>query len=262
MNQITKKMILLCCFFSALTGCAIKKTTNDSRVTGTVTYREPISLSSAAELEVKILDVSLQDVAAIELGATTIMNPGQVPIEFEVEYNRADIIENHRYAVRATIYEQGRMRFTTDTHYPVLTNGAGTQVSIMMIAVSPELGIGTQSLTETRWELITAYDVDYRATEDQPVPFILLSETNNSIKGSSGCNNFAGTYMLSNNTLQLGPLAMTMMACIDNELMETERRFTQALDKMDRYEISGDRLTGYEGDRQILILEASTQASQ
>ena len=56
-------------------------------VTGTVTYRERIALSPQAVVEVKLEDVSRADAAAVTIGEQTITNPGQVPIDFEIEYD-------------------------------------------------------------------------------------------------------------------------------------------------------------------------------
>jgi len=40
-----------------------------------------------------------------------------------------------QYTVRATIKQADRLLFTSDTHYPVLTRGAGNTVEVMLIMV-------------------------------------------------------------------------------------------------------------------------------
>ena len=77
-----------------------------SRVTGTITYRERIALSPDAVVEVKLSDVSLMDVAAVTIEEQVIRNPGQVPIEFEIEYDPDEIDERFTYAIQVRITER------------------------------------------------------------------------------------------------------------------------------------------------------------
>ena len=96
----------------------------NASVSGTVTYRERIALTPDATLEVSLRDVSSQDAAAPLIARQTISDPGQVPIDFKVEYNRDDIDSRNTYAVSARIVESdGRLAFTNDTAYEVITRG-------------------------------------------------------------------------------------------------------------------------------------------
>lgn len=52
--------------------------------------------------------------------------------------------------------------------------------------------------------------------------------------GFSGCNSLGGPYTVSRDSLRIGPLAMTMMACPDG--MEVERAYASALDRVVRFE--------------------------
>jgi uncharacterized lipoprotein YbaY/heat shock protein HslJ len=109
--------------------------TKMQKITGTVSYRERLALSNRAELEVTLADVSRQDVAATILARQVISDPGQVPIRFELEYRPGDIDERMSYSVRATIHDRGRLLFTTDTHTPVLTRGAGREAHLLLVGV-------------------------------------------------------------------------------------------------------------------------------
>ena len=110
----------------------------DGAVSGTVTYRERIALTAGARLVVELRDVSLQDAAAPLIGRQTIENPGQVPIEFKVEYSRADINSRNTYAIQASIIEaDGRLAFTNDTAYDVITRGNPSKVDMLLVLVEP-----------------------------------------------------------------------------------------------------------------------------
>ena len=110
----------------------------NASVSGTVTYRERIALTPGATLEVSLRDVSYQDAAAPLIARQTISDPGQVPIEFKVEYNRDDIDSRNTYAVSARIVESDdRLAFTNDTAYDVITRGNPSKVDMVLVLVQP-----------------------------------------------------------------------------------------------------------------------------
>ena len=95
-----------------------------------------------------------------------------------------------------------------------------------------------------------------------------LSGTNISIQftageklgGSSGCNQYSGTYTASGNSLKIAsPLASTMMAC-PQEIMDQESEYLKALGEVKTYSVTGDQLTLYgTKDKSILVYKASSQ---
>ena len=110
----------------------------NSSVSGTVTYRERLALTPGATLVVELRDVSYADSPAPLIARQTISDPGQVPIKFEVEYNREDISPRSRYAISAKIVESDdRLAFTNDTSYEVITHGNPDKVDMLLVLVQP-----------------------------------------------------------------------------------------------------------------------------
>ena len=110
----------------------------NASVTGSVTYRERLGLTPGAALVVELRDVSYADAPAPLIARQTISGPGQVPIKFEVKYNRQDINPRNTYAVSARIVESdGRLAFTNDTAYDVITRGNPDKVDILLVLVEP-----------------------------------------------------------------------------------------------------------------------------
>lgn len=105
------------------------------QVTGTLMYRERIALPPEAFAEVWLLDTSLADAPAVEIAYQRIDDPGSPPIPFALDYDPSKIQENMQYGVRATIRHADELLFTSDTHYPVLTRGAGNTAEIMLIMI-------------------------------------------------------------------------------------------------------------------------------
>jgi uncharacterized lipoprotein YbaY/heat shock protein HslJ len=108
---------------------------NQDVISGTLSYRERIMLTPDAVARVSLQDVSIADAPARVLAELEIADPGQVPIAFELRYDPTEIDERMSYAVRAEIIDRGELMFTSDTHYPVLTRGAGVTVDIDLVAL-------------------------------------------------------------------------------------------------------------------------------
>jgi putative lipoprotein len=106
-----------------------------AQVTGTLTYRERIALRPGSVAEVWLLDTSLADAPAIEIAYERIEDPGNPPIPFVLDYDPQEIREGMQYGVRATIRQADQLLFTSDTHYPVLTRGAGNTAEVLLIMV-------------------------------------------------------------------------------------------------------------------------------
>ena len=110
----------------------------NASVSGTVTYRERLALTEGATLVVDLRDVSYADGTAPLIARQTISGPGQVPIKFKVEYNREDISSRNRYSIGAKIVESdGRLAFTNDTVYEVITHGNPGKVYMLLVLVQP-----------------------------------------------------------------------------------------------------------------------------
>lgn len=103
-------------------------------VTGSVLYRSRIALPPGAVVEVKLLDVSLADSPAVTVAEQTIVTTGQqVPIPFSLAYADSDIDPGAIYVVRADILIDDQLRWTTDTQYPVLTQGASSETDVVLV---------------------------------------------------------------------------------------------------------------------------------
>jgi len=225
-----------------------------AQISGTATYRERMALSPTAQLHVQLQDISLADVAAQIIAEKDITDIGQVPIRFALEYDPAVIKESNTYAVRATISDKGKMLFTTDTVYPVISRGNGNSVAINLVRVASAAAPTAAGLTDTNWELAEINGAVIALADGQRAPGLRFLTENNVVQGFSGCNQFSGTWKISAEGIELGPMAMTMMACIDG--METENAFMQALEGMDRHELQGNTLRIYQGDEEVLLFNA------
>jgi copper homeostasis protein (lipoprotein) len=113
------------------------------QVKGTATYRERMAMPGNAVFEATLEDVSKTDAKAEIIGQARIEQPGNPPIRFEITYDPSRIVSSHRCVVRARILVGGKLFFTTDQHYPVLTGGKGNEVALLLRRVGSSGGAGS-----------------------------------------------------------------------------------------------------------------------
>ncbi len=75
------------------------------------------------------------------------------------------------------------------------------------------------------------------------------------VSGSGGCNRIFGSLATDADSLRIGPLASTRMACADEAVTRQEMAFIEALENTRRYRISGDTLSliGDNGTLALLV---------
>jgi len=112
------------------------ETGQSATVRGEATYRERIAVPPGTRLEVSLSDVSRADAPAETIGETVLADAGQPPYRFEIDYQPERIIASHRYAVRARLTHEGRLLFTTDQTYPVITDGHPSEVRLLLKRVA------------------------------------------------------------------------------------------------------------------------------
>lgn len=225
-------------------------------IKGTATYRERMALPPNAVFVATLEDVSRAEPPAEVLGSKTIEHPGNPPITFEIPYDRARIEASHRYSVRARILVDDKPLFTSDQNVPVLTDGHGEEVTVLLRRASAAGGhAAPASLENTYWKLTRLGDTPVEAVPNQREAQLVLNSQQERVTGSGGCNRITGSYALHDDELTLSQMISTMMACGTG--METETTFFKALGQVRKWKISGQKLELYDGDGKALAqLEA------
>lgn len=153
-------------------------------VEGTVTYRERIALTPDAKLIIELRDVSLADAPAPLISSMTISDPGQVPIHFRLEYNKADIAPRSTYSVSATIFESdGRMAFINDTAYEVITRGNPNRVDMRLVMVQPPPGETGEGTGNTDWVEVPARVVSANLIPNEPESLLRVVHLQSTVEG-------------------------------------------------------------------------------
>ena len=105
-------------------------------VAGTVTYRQRIAMTPEAVVKIELRDVSSDEGDAPLIAARVVRPAGrQVPIEYTLDYDPADIIPGRTYAVSARIVDRGQLQFVTEAPIPVFRGEPSSGAEILVVPV-------------------------------------------------------------------------------------------------------------------------------
>ncbi len=79
-----------------------------------------------------------------------------------------------------------------------------------------------------------------RADSKGKKPYLVLDSKSRRVSGNGGCNRLTGKYEAKANRVTFGEMASTMLTCPTG--MDTEQAFTQALEKVMTWKITGQEL--------------------
>ena len=110
----------------------------DNVVYGSVAWPPFIELPPGAQLIVEMHDVSLQDAPSQLIASQVILEPGEGPVDFYLEFDPQDILPDNTYAVMALIADSDdNLIFINDVAYDVLTQGRPNYVDVELVSVYP-----------------------------------------------------------------------------------------------------------------------------
>ncbi|RIK85193.1 MAG: hypothetical protein DCC67_04240 [Planctomycetota bacterium] len=107
-------------------------------VRGEVICRERITLTQQAVLTVRLRDVTYPNWQNVEVGKHVINSPPHPPIPFSIQFDRALLYPDHRYAVDAYLVDRGQIVLQSSAAVPVspLSSNAPVQVTLVRTGAS------------------------------------------------------------------------------------------------------------------------------
>lgn len=90
------------------------------------------------------------------------------------------------------------------------------------------------------WKLIALGDARPAKHSEQQEAYLLFDGESHRVSGSGGCNHLTGSYELDGDRLTFGPMARTMMACVEG--MKREQAFLRALPEVKKWKMAGQEL--------------------
>lgn len=109
---------------------------------------------------------------------------------------------------------------------------------------------GAAAIVGPEWTLVELDGRPVAPDASGRAPTLLLTADGTRASGFAGCNRMTGRYELSGDSLRLGPVATTRMAC-PPPMMQTEQAYTAALAATRRYRVRGTTLELLDGDGKV-----------
>lgn len=103
-------------------------------------------------------------------------------------------------------------------------------------------------LDGTSWVLMA-----YRKTRPISGTTITATFEDGQVRGSAGCNSYSGSYQISGDTITVGAVAITEMACLEPEgVMEQELLFVEFLTDAQTFRLADGQLQTFRPDGEAL----------
>ncbi|WP_447642623.1 MULTISPECIES: META domain-containing protein [Chitinophagaceae] len=111
------------------------------------------------------------------------------------------------------------------------------------------------AINQKHWKLVQLDNVG----QDYGKTYIAFDVASGRVSGNGGCNNFSGTYIAKKESIKFSQLAATAMGCLDAKTGQSEHTIFQYMALQDlRYELSGQTLTFYQGQKRLMVFAADT----
>jgi heat shock protein HslJ len=143
-------------------------------------------------------------------------------------------------------------RYTLHEGTLTLQDGEGGELAVLAAVLQPAGIAGS-------WE-VTGYNNGAEAVVSPLVDTEITAEfaEDGTVSGSSGCNTYTGGYTLEADTVTIGPLASTRMACAEPEgVMDQEQQYLAALESGATWSIRGGILEFRNADDAIAVTMVS-----
>jgi putative lipoprotein len=247
-------VLVLSLFLSVSPAFAAKAT-----LSGQVTYRERIALPEAATLQIQLIDQTLPTLPP-RLDVKAPIGAGQVPLNFNLGFDDALILPSHTYALIATIAVPEGVMFRNSAPYvldplapaqPVLivTKRFVTAADAAPASAEPETAAPRPAIFDVTWSATT---IAGAKVLPRAHPTLQMG-ADMRVGGSTGCNSWFAQAELQGDTLRLGQIGATLIACPERVATQ-EKAFTTALAQSARWQVSGDILTLFGIDGTALLV--------
>jgi heat shock protein HslJ len=210
-------------------------------IKGTVSFRERVALPPDTMLVVTLIDTT-QVITFTPIVAETVIRADgqQPPIVFELPIDRARIVREHFYGLRAAIRSGDRVLFETGGAAPVLTRGNPSVIDLVLVRAAAAATAAVPTLVGSAWRL---EDLAGAGTPDRVEATLEFPDAGR-VAGLASCNRFFGYFETSGASLTIARLGATKKLC-PPALMDQETKYLRALEGAERFAIEGTTLTVY-----------------
>lgn len=106
-------------------------------ITGEVRFAREVDLPEGSVVTVRLLDTSLADASAVELGRDVIEDADRLPVRFRIEYDPDEVSDRNEYSLSARVELGDDLLYINDTVHTVLTRGAPRNSDVVVVSTNP-----------------------------------------------------------------------------------------------------------------------------
>ncbi len=128
-------LVVLAALFAAPLGCG--SSSSQGSITGEVRFVRDVALPEGTVVTVRLLDTSLADAPAVEMGRVVIEDVGRLPVRFRIAYDPDQLLEGAEYSLQATVRHGDDLLYVNDTVHPILTRGASRNADVAVVSTNP-----------------------------------------------------------------------------------------------------------------------------
>jgi heat shock protein HslJ len=121
--------------------------------------------------------------------------------------------------------------------------------------------IPAAGLDETQWDVVAINNGTQGVASVVNGTTVTIAFQKGIVVGSTGCNNYRGTYKVQGSAITFGGVATTRRMCLDTGVMEQEQQFLASLAAVSTWAIEGDMLDlrHKDGSRQVQARRAAAK---
>lgn len=136
----------------------------------------------------------------------------------------------------------------------------GLKLFVMIGLLS--LGVFAQNnrrndLNDKRWELTEINGSRVYSSK----AFLEIENSGERFSGNAGCNRMFGDVSITGRNIDFGSVGLTRMFCSDRGVMKLETDFTRALERVTRFEKTGNNLSLYARNRLVLKFKGTAKSN-
>ena len=132
-------------------------------------------------------------------------------------------------------------------------------VVLVLSASACSSGSSTSDTLVGQWDVTAIADSSGDLASPVDGTTLTANITDTEINGSSGCNNYMGAAAMDGSSVSFGPLAGTLMACAETDVMDQEQLFLTLLQTVDSWEGTSEGVDlKTDGNTAIQLVAADT----
>ena len=137
-------------------------------------------------------------------------------------------------------------RLDNDGQILALTDSAGKTLMVFKVKSS-------STLEQTNWRATGINNGKGGIVSDKYTDLANAYFASGTVQGKAGCNRYSASYTKQDKSLRIDSARTTRMFCAEEGVMALETNFLNAMGRVVRYEIDGDRLKLLDADGALLI---------